>query len=100
MSGIRGVFLQKKLDLMDVTIGALEQEKAAVGDKDLPRDIEEAKNVLHIAREAYNRGALVDAWLLSERAEYCVAVLGRIELETWKNMMDAMMDAIVNAREK
>lgn len=87
LPGIRRVVLQKKLDFLDEVIDTLEREKAATGDDDLPGDINEAKEVQQMAREAYSRGELNNAWLLAERAEYCISVLGRVELDSWNKMM-------------
>lgn len=65
---VRHAVIQRKLDYRDETINTLEREQAAAGDDDVHGDVEEAKEVLQMAREAYSRGELQLAWLLAERA--------------------------------
>ncbi len=70
MNSILHAALQKKLDLLDELIDTLERDKEALGDDDLPGDIEEAKQVQQMAREDYSRGELQKALLEAQRAEY------------------------------
>jgi hypothetical protein len=48
--------LQKRLDLLDEEIDALERDKDQAGDDNLPRDLEEAKEIRQIARDDYGGG--------------------------------------------
>jgi hypothetical protein len=93
MSHIRHAVLQKKLDHLDEFIDTLERDKQTAGDGDLPRDIEEAKEVLQMARQDYSRGEFQRAWLEAERAEFCV-FMGRSELSQWKELMAAIGDTL------
>ena len=87
MNRILDVGIQKRLDLLDELIDTLEREKEAAGDDDLPRDVEEAKEVQQMAREDYSRGDVVEALLEVYRAECCL-FFGWQELKSHKALMD------------
>ena len=87
--------LQRKLDGLDELIDTLEREKRKERDTDL-REIEEAKEVLQMAREDYSRGdraSLQTSWLRAERAEYLV-YFGQQGLERWTELFAAVAEAM------
>jgi hypothetical protein len=86
MSQIRHAALQRKLDFLDELIDTLHREKQAARDDDLMGDIEEAREVQQMSREAYSRNELQKAWILAERAEWCV-FFGREALGKWEELM-------------
>ena len=94
MNHILHTGLQKRLDLLDEEIDTLEREKRVAGDDDLPRDLEEAKEVQQMAREDYSRGQFLDALLKIHRAEYCL-FFGRQELADHKALFEELRKALV-----
>lgn len=86
---------QKKLDGLDELIDTLKREKEKERDADL-REVEEAKEVLQMAREDYSRGdraSLQTSWLRAERAE-CMVYFGRQGLERWMELFASVTEAL------
>lgn len=86
--------LQKRLDLLDEVIDTLERDKNAAGDSDLPRDLEEAKQVQQMAREDYSRGNFEKAYSEIVRSEFCL-FFGRKDLARHRAFWNELGEALV-----
>ena len=97
MNHILHAGLQKELDLLDELIDTLQREKEAAGDRDQPRDVEEAREVLQMAREDYSREDFNTAFLRVFRAKYCL-FFGAEELAGHNKLMEEIGKALADGR--
>lgn len=86
--------LQKRLDLLDEEIDALERDKDQAGDDNLPRDLEEAKEIRQIARDDYGGGFFLKALFEVHRAEWYL-FFGSQRLTTHNVLLDELGKALV-----
>jgi len=98
MNHILHAGLQRELDLLDGLIDTLHRDKEAAGDRDQPRDVEEAREVLQMAREDYSRGDSAKAFLEVCRAKYCL-FFGAEELASHKALTEEIGKVFADGRQ-